>query len=512
MSHPKFLYAGYPTAKVFKNKGDSSNIHELLWGDWVRITGNKSGGFWPVKARGVEGFMKVEDLQEERLLEIVFVDVGQGDGALVITPDDKHMVIDAGQFDNMYRFLKWRYGGFKNKWTFDAGIMTHPDQDHYFGFDEFFDDPNVHFKTMYHNGIIETGKSGKATELGESKAIDGEFYITELMETHTAMRNFLLDKPRWTTSRGGLKRYPRMLNKARLNNSVDKFEMLSTFHSDGGFVPGYGADKDLSMEVLGPVVESDDGQRSLLRWFKRFGKGSHNKGQTKNGHSIMLKLKYKDMSVLLTGDLNWASERFLLEQHLEREIPADDATDEEKALFVGLAREVFATDIVKCCHHGAADFMNTFLDSCHNTATVVSSGDAESHAHPRSDTLGAIGKFGRGVRPLIFSTELARSTRENESPAEVASLKKKQEALANETDPQKKAALLKDIKALTKEIAKRNVTVYGAINLRSNGEKVVMAQKLEKDRNSGGRLQKWDVYKLEPDASGELSLVSSGGH
>ena len=46
------------------------------------------------------------------------------------------------------------------------------------------------------------------------------------------------------------------------------------------------------------------------------------------------------------------------------------------------------------------------------SATVVSSGDYESHSHPRPDALGAFGKHGRGERPLIFSTELARSTRE----------------------------------------------------------------------------------------------------
>src|SRR5687767_14023600 len=34
------------------------------------------------------------------------------------------------------------------------------------------------------------------------------------------------------------------------------------------------------------------------------------------------------------------------------------------------------------------------------------------YSHPRPDAVGAFGKFGRGDRPLIFSTELARSTRD----------------------------------------------------------------------------------------------------
>jgi hypothetical protein len=43
----------------------------------------------------------------------VFVDIGQGDGCLMITPDDKLFVIDAGAGDNMLRFLRWRFNRFR---------------------------------------------------------------------------------------------------------------------------------------------------------------------------------------------------------------------------------------------------------------------------------------------------------------------------------------------------------------------------------------------------------------
>ena len=43
-----------------------------------------------------------------------------------------------GVSDNMLRFLRWRYAGFKLKWTFDAAIITHSDQDHYGGFQDIF--------------------------------------------------------------------------------------------------------------------------------------------------------------------------------------------------------------------------------------------------------------------------------------------------------------------------------------------------------------------------------------
>ncbi|HEU4619852.1 MAG TPA: hypothetical protein VFV10_17570, partial [Gammaproteobacteria bacterium] len=112
---------------------------------WVRIDGDAEDGSVPVHVRGTDGWMLEQDLQEERVLEIVFTDVGQGDGALVVTPEDKHMVVDAGVGDNMYRFLRWRYAGFKTHWTFAAAVMTHPDQDHYRGFGKLFAEPHVSF-------------------------------------------------------------------------------------------------------------------------------------------------------------------------------------------------------------------------------------------------------------------------------------------------------------------------------------------------------------------------------
>jgi beta-lactamase superfamily II metal-dependent hydrolase len=499
------MYSGYPTAKVYKNKGDKKNIHELLWGDWVKVTGAKSGGWYPVRVRGVSGWMKAGDLGKERLLEIVFVDVGQGDGSLIVTPKDKHMVVDAGISDNMYRFLRWRYGGFKNKWTFESAVITHPDQDHYAGFDKLLDESNVVFENIFHNGIIEAKGKDKAS-LGKTTDIDGIRYITEVMDDKTALRKFLSNKARWSR-----KKYPTLLNNALTNNRVDNIEMLSTSHGDNGYMLGYTVDKDLSIQVIGPVAETDDGNRTLLRWFKRFDKGSFNKGQTKNGHSVVLRLKYRDISILLGGDLNWAAERFLLENHVNRSVPDTNASPADKNAFTFLAQEKLESDVVKCCHHGSADFMNMFLKATNPIATVISSGDEESHAHPRSDTLGAVGKFGRGDRPLILSTELARSTREKESPKLQKELVKLQKDLLKASTQVEKNSLKKKLDAVTEEVLKRNVTVYGAINLRTDGHKIVMAQRLEQDRNTGSSLQKWDTYKLEPDEEGKLRY-RSGSH
>ncbi|MBL8459315.1 MAG: hypothetical protein JNM92_08120, partial [Zoogloea sp.] len=67
-----------------------------------------------------------------------------------------------------------------------------------------------------------------------------------------------------------------------------------------------------------------------------------------------------------------------------------------------------------------------------------------------------------------------------------------------------KAALDAQLETLLSHL-ERSVAVYGMINLRTDGQRVVLAQKLE-DTSPDGR--KWDVHCLEPDAAGVLRYVS----
>jgi beta-lactamase superfamily II metal-dependent hydrolase len=134
-------YAAYPSAKVYDAKGHE--VQHVLWGDWVQVTGPRQQGKLPVHVRGQDGFMVEAELQVERLLEIVFIDVGQGDGCLIVTPDDKKLVVDAGEADNLYRFLNWRFRFLGGVRRFDAAFITHPDMDHYRGFARLFKEPNV---------------------------------------------------------------------------------------------------------------------------------------------------------------------------------------------------------------------------------------------------------------------------------------------------------------------------------------------------------------------------------
>jgi beta-lactamase superfamily II metal-dependent hydrolase len=493
--------AAYPSARVYD--ADGNQVKHLLWGDWVRIDGSAQAGMLPVHVRNKNGWMREQDLQAERLLEIVFVDVGQGDGALIVTPADQVLLVDAGVSDNLYRFLDWRFHFLGGVREFDAAIITHPDSDHYRGFSAVFRQPNIRLKRVYHNGIMEQNGKPFGPEVTEGTVK----YVAELMETHQEMEAFLADEARY-----GDKAYPRLMKTALARLSPGgEIRMLAASGNPAQptYLEGFGAGGDLRIHVLGPVPELAPGGRRRLRWFReRPDGGSNDEGKTKNGHSVILRVEYRDVSVLLGGDLNASAEAYLLRHYSGRDWPPADAAAERA--MVEAVRPTFGVDVAKTCHHGSADFTETFMQAVHPAATVVSSGDEEPYAHPRCDTLGAIGVHGRGRRPLLFSTELARSTREREEMTrkEMDELLRE---LETEADPTKRAKLIQDHKKTLNELTRRNVTTYGAINLRTDGHRAVMAYRLERTREGRAGNKKtvteWDLYPMEPGADGVLVYV-----
>ena len=60
------------------------------------------------------------------------------------------------------------------------------------------------------------------------------------------------------------------------------------------------------------------------------------------------------------------------------------------------------------------------------------------------------------------------------------------------TDKENEEKLKKELLKLNKDI-NSCLTKYGMINLRTDGERMIIAQKYEKPANSG----KWDIHKLE---------------
>jgi hypothetical protein len=331
------------------------------------------------------------------------------------------------------------------------------------------------------------------------RAVDGPFgpklkagnvsYIQDVITDFKSLKRFLSVEKNL-----GNKMYPNMLKGVLASGRVKE---ISGINNSDQYLPGYENDKKVKIQILGPYPEKI-GDTLCLRWFESDG------GKTKNGHSVICKLMYDNVKILLGGDLNIPAEKHLLKMHTG--IDPDSKSPADRENLTARARAIFESDIAKACHHGSADFTNLFLSAINPMATIISSGDNESHSHPRPDALGAFGKFSRGDRPLIFSTELARSSSEKiKNPfklrQEIVDLYSKKDKATEQTTKDK---IQKKIDS-TLSILERSVAVYGLINLRTDGKKVVIAQKLEAPRDATG--EEWDIYRLEP-VDGMLQFIS----
>lgn len=536
------------TDAVLREAADSqSNArNHLIYGDWLRYEGEQTADWAKVKCRGDTGWLKKSEFSGNRVLEVNFIDIGQGDGCHIVTPDDQVILIDAGEGDNMFRFLNWRYNlrgrkvagvdgvaagapGASQPLAIHHVVISHPDSDHYYGFKPLFESRKVMVQNIYHNGIAE--RPIKAADKdpglwypsgddlgGYVSTADGEKFLWDVVASSSQMHALITKHPTTT------KFYLSTLRAAVENNPAVVF---TTLNRDLGYVPGFEENQPLRLKLLGPVSESISWGNQTRKALQKLG----NEGVTKNGHSVVIQLQIGQLKVMLGGDLNTESEDHLFRHYcgtplkvsaLEKDIGilraqgnslADsgrqelDEKEAELEAIIVKARGAFQADITKACHHGSHHFSESFLRAINAIVTVVSSGDDESYAHPRPDALGSFGKYGRGIRPLIFSTELARNTKEFTHVWQYFEQLKAYEAqLAAAVTPAEKNRLTREMQ----EKKDRNVAVYGMITLRTNGEKVVMAQKLEV---AGGADNKWDIHEFWFNPlTAELEYIISARH
>jgi beta-lactamase superfamily II metal-dependent hydrolase len=480
----------------------TTKVRDVRWGDFLNIVDQSADGWSKIKWGAQNYFIRTEHIVAERPDELIFLDVGQGDGCIYVSAetgaDERIMLIDAGVADNMYRFLNWRFGSFKNDFRFHAAIVTHPDQDHYKGFQPVLSHEKVGFDRVYHNGIAErTGNQ----PLGPSDATGR--LLTDIIVSDNAMRTLYADP-----AVRGQKLFPRLMHTAISSPRVGAIEMLSTMHGEkeGGqtwvpeFAPSSG--RSTRIEVLGPVPDGT-AAKPRLRWFgQTIGSTGKDDGKTKNGHSVILKMTVGNLRVLFGGDLNRPAEDYLLRHY------SGIAAGQPLSQAIAGASARLGADVMKCCHHGAADVTDEFIKAVDPFAYVVSSGDEESHAHPRPDLLGRLGKLGRGDAPLILCTEILRSTREKGREEDFKKLADLDEALDGLPSGPEKTAAKKARKALQDHIRRRNVGVYGAITMRSDGQHMEISFRLEAPRGK----QLWQVYAVHHDPVHGWVFAGENGH
>ncbi len=480
------------TTPLYVAASGNKKLLELLWGDQVRLL-EAGASRSKVRARGKTGFVKNTALDGESLLEVYFIDVGQGDGILIRTPDGRHIMIDGGYKresqptgKNAADFVDWKFArdyGLKQI-HLDVMMASHNDADHYGGLADLLDidqseeleAKDVRVDVFYHAGVAWWINPANGKRWLGPTSPDKKF-LTQLMGN----RLQVLDALKVNANPKLQGEWGEFMEKATkaitIDGSATPIHRLSQLD---GHVPGFdGSNDSVAIRILAPFESQVDGKPVL-----------HNYGSTAskntNGNSLLLRLDYKRSRILLTGDLNAASQQTLLEDYTGDRIE-------------------FLCDVAKSCHHGSDDVSYEFLSAMRPGVTVISSGDNEGHDHPRPDVVAASATTGfleisrdRIVTPLVYSTELARSinlgkpTRLTVSdPTGVKVVEEKNLGTVKIDAEVTKAGDLNP-SSVTRRLSSTYIVaglIYGLINVRTDGEKILCATLNEKDNT-------WQVKKF----------------
>ena len=329
-----------------------------------------SGEELHIRFRGGEGYTPSENIGKERILEIYFIDVGQGDAILIQTADDKRVLIDGGKDKSAHSFLQWKYNLKKYPKNFEAVIMTHGDQDHSGGLIRILKDKNVVAKAIYHNGIAKRRDGSLGNVVREQ---EGNM-LTDLYDDVEDL------KPRYSQLTKIYQDWVDVVTKAKKRAERRKLDFKCCRADQNTKQISIGGRDGLRITFLAPINMGDKNSPRL----KTFGAVS----KTINGNSVSILLEYRQARILLCGDMNEPAEKLFL-RHWRG--------------------DAIRVHVFKANHHGSQHFTTNFLRAVKPWVTVVSSGDLPDYGHPRANLLGSLGHYAPPEigKPLLFSTEVA---------------------------------------------------------------------------------------------------------
>lgn len=476
------------TAPLFEQEQGPKRKLDLLWGDQVDTleTGSQRTR---VRARGRLGWIPNERLGGPSLLEVYFIDVGQGDGVLIRTPDDRHVLIDGGWLrsrqptgKNAADFVDWKFARDyrRDRIELDAMVVSHCDADHYGGLWDLINPEEtdeldldvVRVEAFFHAGVSWWRKPGGGRWLGPTADIDGVTHLTRLLGSRNTTKA-AVEGTGPAELQGDWQAFlARVLTTRKRNNQPTPITRLS---ADTGYLPGFEpAAGQASILVLGPVTVMHQGQPAVRRLTAA-------PSLNTNGHSVLLRVDHGRARILLTGDLNKAAQRLLLENYEGR-------------------RQELAADVAKGCHHGSDDVSFEFLQTIRAAATVISSGDNEGHDHPQPSIVAASGLAGHLepdgkdgiVTPLVYSTEISRSVKigipQSIEVPDPAGAERYERDTFDEVRVEYEETNSGDFNPTTKERTLDRTPIvggliYGLVNVRTDGDHILCATLSETDRS-----------------------------
>jgi beta-lactamase superfamily II metal-dependent hydrolase len=438
-----------------------------------------TGYIAPSKSSGIKTDDAIIPKSKNKVLKVNFVDVQQGDGSVIETPKGKVILVDGGDNQLFARYLAGRFRGTSaaKPQRIECMLVTHGDADHFQGLPEIFKSEKhkdkrkrlfIQPERVYHNGIVKRpGKMNNKSVpdeklLGKTKKVDDVLYLVGLEDDLLGVDQSEMNLP-FKSWRAALEVY----NK----RSPLQFRRLQ-FQDDDAF--DFLSGEQIKVQVLGPLVETIDG-KPALRFLGDPPKGprvgheslepsdlestGYSASHTINGHSIVFKMTYGQISYLFSGDLNDEAGRFLTQKHNSGDLNLN-------------------ADVFKVPHHGSADFSGAFIQAVAPIVSVVSSGDESArkeYIHPRATLMGALGKYSRVPEPLIFVTELVAFFT--------------LEGWSKHSPPKKKNA---------KAFFAFSRTAYGMVKTRTDGERLLVY-------TDSGNIKMKEAYAYQVDSAGKLT-------
>jgi beta-lactamase superfamily II metal-dependent hydrolase len=372
------MVPAYATALTDTTVKKRKNVANLFVGEWAEML-ETAGQEAKVNFRGGEGYVPLDALGSERVLELYFMDVGQGDSILIQTADDKRVLIDGGKDYGAYSFIKWKYHLEKYVKDFEAVIMTHGDEDHSGGLLPILNEKQVLVKRIYHNGLA---KRNEKPVLGKTEKVNGKTLLTELYSDAEELKQ---KKAELTST---FQQWVDAVANAKANAAKANIN-LECIRADQNTAPLVIGEKNpLKITFVNPInLGTTDSPR-----LKDFGSDA----ETINGNSVGVLLEYGMAKILLCGDMNEKAEKLFLQNS---KVAAPIA------------------QVFKANHHGSQDFSCDFLKAVQPWVTVVSSGGDPDYGHPRACLLGSLGRYASNAveKPLLFSTEVAATFKKVET-------------------------------------------------------------------------------------------------
>jgi hypothetical protein len=393
--------------------GDEIKILEVN-NDWTTVEFVNRYGNW------AKGFIKGNfNTRDTGILKFSMVDVQQGDGMVVETPEGKILLIDGGDNKLFARHVAARFKHRKSTAAspleIEAIIITHGDADHFDGLSEIKRSEDAkeerkrlfaYPKRVFHNGLLK-----RPTKVDDHKLSDHEMFgrtgtlvgteeaaVIDLYDNFLDAPTHAMNKP-FNVWRETLKHWQKRkgspIDIKRLAFGMNEAEIFDFLGEEGITVELQGPFEERTTDpVTGQLVQAlpffhtppKSAELSLSNGESRM--GSISASHTINGHSLAFRLTYGNVRFNFTGDMNKESMALTASR-----IPSSD----------------LEAEIIKAPHHGSHDFDMTALKAMRPVVALVSSGDdsaAKEYIHPRATLMSALGQAMRGPDGIVLTTEL----------------------------------------------------------------------------------------------------------